>query len=75
MEQHECIVRDEKPILQVSSIIHGSYGIEDIALSMPDIVGFDGIKTHVPVSLNDEETKLLRHSEDKLRNMLFELEL
>lgn len=75
MEQYECIVRDEKSILPVSSIIYGSYGIEDIALSMPAIVGLNEIETHVPVSLNDEETKLLRHTEDKLRNILSELEL
>lgn len=29
----ECVVRDEKSILPVSSIMHGNYGIKEIALS------------------------------------------
>ena len=35
----EAIVRDEKSILPISSIQHGQYGIEGVALSMPAVVG------------------------------------
>ena len=35
----ECIVRNERSILPVSAMMHGEYGIEDITLSMPAIVG------------------------------------
>ena len=51
----ESIVRDEKSILPVSAILHGNYGIEGIALSMPAIVGANGVETHVPIALSDEE--------------------
>ena len=47
----ESIVRDEKSILPVSSVMHGNYGIDGIALSMPAIVGSDGVENHVPISL------------------------
>ena len=46
----ESIVRDEKSILPVSAMIHGNYGIDGIALSMPAIVGASGVETHVPIS-------------------------
>ena len=62
----ESIVRDEKSILPVSAIMHGNYGIEGIALSMPAIVGANGVETHVPISLNKEENKALNHFPEKL---------
>ncbi len=53
----ECIIRDEKSILPVSTVLQGTYGIEDVALSMPTIVGFDGVETHVPISLDQKRTR------------------
>ena len=37
-----------------------------IALSMPAIVGANGVETHVPISLNEEENKALNHFPEKL---------
>ena len=71
----ECIVRDEKSILPVSSMLHGLYGIEDIALSMPAIVGADGIETHVPISLDDQETAALQASAGTLKEVAQGLDL
>ena len=51
----EAIVRDEKSILPISSIQHGQYGIEDVALSMPAVVGKNGVETLVPIELNEAE--------------------
>ena len=51
----EAIIRDEKSILPISSMMHGQYGIEGISLSMPAIVGKDGIETHIPIQLNEED--------------------
>lgn len=71
----ECIIRDEKSILPISSIIDGDYGINKIALSMPAIVGADGIETHVPISLNEAETKALQQSAETLGKIVEELDL
>ena len=62
----ECIVRDEKSILPVSALIPGEYDLREISLSMPAIVGAKGIETHVPISLNREESLALRHSAETL---------
>lgn len=66
----EAVVRDEKSILPVSSMMHGQYGIEGISLSMPAIVGRDGVETHVPINLNYEEASLLGQSAKTLRDIL-----
>ncbi len=68
----EAIIRDEKSILPISSMMHGEYAIEGISLSMPAIVGKDGVETHVPIQLNKEETELLQQSAKTLSNILNE---
>ena len=65
----EAIVRDEKSILPVSHMIHGAYGIEDIALSMPAIVGKDGIEAEVPIELTPTEAKELQESATALKDV------
>lgn len=66
----EVIVRDEKSILPVSSMMHGEYGIEDVALSMPAIIGRNGLETKVPIALNAEELEKLKESAETLKGIL-----
>ena len=47
----ESIIRDERSILPISRMIHGEYGIEGMALSMPAVLGENGVQTRVPISL------------------------
>ena len=65
----ECIVRNERSILPVSAMMHGEYGIEDITLSMPAIVGLGGVETHVPIALSEEEAEKLVESAKKLKEV------
>jgi len=71
----EAIVRNERSILPVSRMIHGEYGIENLALSMPAVVGYDGVETKVPIALNEEEQAKLRESAETLAGVLKELDL
>nr|WP_330376993.1 hypothetical protein [Butyrivibrio sp. WCE2006] len=68
----EAIVRDEKTILPVSSIQHDNHGISDVALSMPAIVGKNGVEGTVPISLNENEEKALKLSADTLKSVISE---
>lgn len=71
----EAIVRDEKSILPVSSYIEGKYGIDGVCLSMPTIVGADGIDELIPYELSDEELAELHKSADTLKSVLKEIGL
>ena len=71
----EVIVRNEKSILPVSTMMHGEYGIEGIALSMPAIVGLDGVETHVPIVLDEGEREQLRRSAETLKQVAAGLNL
>lgn len=63
----EVIIRDEKSILPVSSMMHGEYGVDDVVLSMPAIVGKNGVETLVPIPLDDEEMQALQESAKTLK--------
>ena len=71
----EAIVRDEKSILPLSSMMAGEFGIDGVALSMPAIVGAHGLETHVPLSLDDGETDALRASAALLKQVIAGLEI
>ena len=65
-----AIMRDEKCILPMSSLMVGEYGLTDIAISMPTIIGRDGIECRVPISLSDAELAELQQSAAALGDVL-----
>lgn len=71
----EAIIRDEKSILPISSMMHGEFGIDDVVLSMPSIVGANGLETKVPISLSEDEAINLKKSADTLRSILDDCEI
>lgn len=71
----EAIVRDEKSILPVSVMLHGQYGLKDIVLSMPAIVGSEGVETTVPIELNQTEQEKLKESASALAKVAKTLDL
>lgn len=66
----EAIVRDEKSILPVSSKMHGEFGIKNVHLSMPAIVGKDGVEQLVPIQMNENEILNLQKSAKILQDIL-----
>ena len=71
----EAIVRNEKSILPISSMMNGEYGISNVALSMPAIVGKNGVETHVPLEINEQETANLQKSAKTLQEILSQNEI
>ena len=68
----EAVIRDEKSILPVSRMLHGEYGLDGMALSLPAIVGRGGVEAPVPAKLSDEELAALRKSGETLKAILDE---
>ena len=56
----EAIVRDEKAVLSVTSLMYGAFDIDGIALSMPAVVGAEGVECLVPVDMNEKEADEVR---------------
>ncbi len=62
-------------ISTVSTMLHGEYGIDDVCLSIPNLVGPDGATGKVPVPLTDEEVEKLRNSANVLKDVIKQIEL
>lgn len=69
----ECIAGDENSILTVSGIFEGEYGIRDVALSVPTMVGGNGVERIFEVPFSKEEMKGLRDSAATLAGCLREI--
>lgn len=65
----EAIVRNEKSILPVSSLMIGEYGLNDVVLSIPAVVGETGVQKVIPIELNDEELTKLKDSANILKDI------
>jgi L-lactate dehydrogenase len=64
------MVRNEHSILPVSTMIHGDYGIEGVALSLPTVVGQNGMDIRVPIHLSMDEVAQLQASARVLKEIL-----
>ena len=65
-----AVMRDEQTVLPVSSLMVGEYGLSDLAISMPTVVGRDGVVCRVPVPLNDDEQHELTASAKALKDII-----
>ena len=65
----EAIVRNEKSILPVSSLMTGEYGLTDVVLSIPAVVDETGVQKVIPIELNDEELTKLKDSANILKDI------
>ena len=66
----EAILRDQRTVLPVSTLIEGAYGIDGIYLSLPTVLGGNGVERVLRLSLTDAEEEGLRRSADVLRGTL-----
>lgn len=70
----ESIIRDEDSILPVSTLVEGHYGLHDICLGVPAIIGKTGVKDVLDIPLSDEEYTALHSSAKTLRSAVDSLE-
>lgn len=71
----EVILQDERSILTVCTPMAEVAGVKDVTVSLPNLVGGDGIiQTFFP-NLNPKETELLRASAQVVRSVIDKLEL
>ncbi len=71
----KCLLTGIDTTMTVSTLMHGEYGVDDVALSVLNIVGKDGARAKVLMPLTDEETAKLRSSADTLKNVIKNLEI
>jgi L-lactate dehydrogenase len=66
----ESVLRDERRVLPVSTLLDGEYGVTGVCLSVPTVVGHEGAGERLSVPMTPEEVELLRRSADSIRATL-----
>lgn len=66
----KAVLRDEDVMLPVSSMLGGEYGISNVSLSLPTVVGRGGIKKRCEFVLSSDEMNALNASAENLKNVL-----
>jgi L-lactate dehydrogenase len=64
------VALDLKKILPVSSLVNGPYGIRDVCLSIPTVVGRKGVESQLEIELWPKETGALERSAQVLRDTI-----
>ncbi len=71
----KCILSGIDTTLTVSTLLNGEYGIDDVCLSLLNIVNDKGAHSKVMLPLNEEEREALYHSADVLKTLMKDLKL
>ena len=61
--------------LTVSTMLNGEYGIEDVCLSLLNVVGAKGAHAKVMLPLNEKETVALHNSAKVLKDLIASLNI
>jgi L-lactate dehydrogenase len=70
----EALARDARRVLPVSTLQQGLYGVRDVCLSVPTVVGCGGARQQVELPLTEKETLGIRNSARVLREIIDQVE-
>jgi L-lactate dehydrogenase len=68
-----AVLLDKQVLLPVSSLVPGTYGINDICLSVPSLVGRKGVEKHVELKLWPKEQLGIQQSGRALKETLLKI--
>lgn len=71
----EAVLRDEHAVLPVSTVLDGYRGVDGVALSVPTVVGANGVERVLPTPMDEQEASRLERSAATLHESLRSLGL
>ncbi len=69
----QAVALDSRRILPVATVQSGAYGINDVALSVPSVVGAGGVRGIVEIDLTPKENTALKQSGEVLKGTISEV--
>ncbi|MBO5743969.1 MAG: L-lactate dehydrogenase [Clostridia bacterium] len=66
----QCLLSGIDTTLTVSTLLNGEYGIDDVCLSLLNVVGNKGAHSKIMLPLNDEEIAALHNSANVLKDLI-----
>ena len=71
----KCIYANAGTALTVSTMMHGEYGIDDVCLSVLNLVDRDGVRGKILAPLTEEEVAKLQLSAQKLKEVIAQIQI
>jgi len=68
-----AILKNKRVILPVSHLMEGEFGFQDVCLSIPAVIGSEGIAGHVCIQFSEKELLQLRQSAETLKQVAKEI--
>jgi malate dehydrogenase len=72
-EMVEAVITDRKHLAPCAAYVRGEYGLNDLFIGVPVILGKNGVERIIELALTDEERKQLQASADAVRQGVEEL--
>ncbi len=69
-EMVEAIVKDQKKVLPCSVLLNGEYGVKDLFVGVPVMLGKEGAEKVVELDLNETEKSDLRRSVEHIKGIV-----
>ena len=66
----EAVVKNSRRVFPVCASLNGEYGLHDLYLGVPVVLGKNGIEKVIELKLNPEEMKLVRNSVKQVKELM-----
>ena len=73
VEMIEAILRDRRRVLPCAAYLGGEYGMTDLYMGVPIVLGNGGVERIIEISLTDEERAAFNRSADAVRELIAKL--
>ena len=74
-EMAESIIRDQKRVIPSAVYAGGAYGVKDMFIGLPAVLGAGGVEHIVKLKLDDEEKKEFKASVKAIKTLLGHLDI
>lgn len=70
----ESILKGTSTIRTVGTVMTGEYGLHDVVVNVPSIVGADGVERVLELELDEQEMRFLQHSAEQVKLIIEQVE-
>jgi malate dehydrogenase len=70
VQMAESYLKDKKRVLPCAANLSGEYGLDDLYVGVPCIIGAGGVEKVVEIELNDDERAMFDHSVNAVKGLL-----
>jgi malate dehydrogenase len=71
----ESYLLDKRRVLPVAAQLNGEYGVKDLYIGVPAIIGKNGVEKVIEIKLNSQELTMFNHSVEAVKKLVSEIKI